>query len=103
MMRALLLVTLIAGCAEDKTRFPVVISAVSDDGTPIPDLPITIGRIPAGVTDGEGKLRARVTGREGQRILVETTPPGVAKPNSCVSWSTSPHVAPPCTRTLSQR
>jgi hypothetical protein len=74
-MRALLLLTLLAGCAEDKTRFPVVISAVSDDGTPIPDLPITIGRIPAGVTDGEGKLRARVSGREGQKILVETTPP----------------------------
>ena len=32
--------------------------------------------------------------------VVETTPPGTASPNSCVSRSQSPHVAPPCTRTV---
>ena len=32
--------------------------------------------------------------------VVEMTPPGVAKPIACVSWSKSPHVTPPCARTV---
>ena len=30
--------------------------------------------------------------------VIDTTPPGVARPRAVVSWSTSPHVAPPWTQ-----
>ena len=32
--------------------------------------------------------------------VVETTPPGTARPNACVSRSRSPHVTPACARTV---
>jgi hypothetical protein len=73
-MRILLLI-LIAGCAEEQSKFPVVITAVTDDGTPMPELPILLGKANAGRTDADGKLRVRVTGREGQRIQVSTVAP----------------------------
>ncbi len=74
-MKQVVLLLALAGCSEEASKFPVVITAVSDDGSPIADLPIVIGKQPAGSTDENGKLRVRVTGKEGQKILVETTPP----------------------------
>jgi hypothetical protein len=75
-MRALLLaLALCAGCNEEATRFPVVVSAITDDGKPIADLAITLGNRPAGKTDADGKLKVRVQGKEGQKIAVGVTPP----------------------------
>ena len=39
----------------------------------------------------------------GVSVVVDTTPPGTARPNTWASRSTSPHVAPPCTRTVPPR
>ena len=64
-----------AGCAEEESRFPVVISALTDDGKPFPDLPVTLGNKPAGKTDAEGHLKLRVVGKEGQKIAVVVTAP----------------------------
>jgi hypothetical protein len=65
----------LAGCNEEAGKFPVVVMAMSDDGKPMPDLPVTIGRSPAGKTDAEGRLRVRVVGKEGQKLAVAVTPP----------------------------
>ena len=77
-MRALAVLLLLAGgCAEEEGRFPVVVVTVTDDGQPLPDLPVIVGKTPAGKTDAEGKLKLRVRGREGSRIGVTVaTPPG---------------------------
>jgi hypothetical protein len=61
---------LMGGCNEEAGKFPVVISAVTDDGKPMPDLPVTIGRSPAGKTGADGKLQMRVVGKEGQKLAV---------------------------------
>lgn len=63
------------GCSEEGGHFPVVVRTVSDDGQNIPDVAITLGRAPAGKTDADGKLRVRVAGREGQKIVVGVTVP----------------------------
>jgi hypothetical protein len=77
-MRALVAVLLLAvGCAEEEGRFPVVVTTMTDDGQPLPDLPVVIGKTPGGKTDADGKLKIRVRGREGARIPVSVaTPPG---------------------------
>ena len=75
MKRLCVLLALVGGCSEEQGKFPVVITAVTDDGKPMPDLPILLGRAHAGKTDPEGKLRVRVTGKEGQRISVSTVAP----------------------------
>ncbi len=74
-MKALVLLALLAGCNEEAARFPVVITALTDDGKPFPDLPISLGRAPAGKTDADGRLKMRVVGKEGQKITVGVTPP----------------------------
>jgi hypothetical protein len=60
----------LGACSSEPTRFPVVITAVSDDGRPMPDVPITLGKAPAGKTDAEGHLRIRVAGSEGMKVAV---------------------------------
>lgn len=69
---ALLLCT---ACTEEESRFPVVITAVTDDGKPLADLAVSLGRAPAGRTDATGHLRRRVVGKEGQKVTVSVTVP----------------------------
>ncbi len=64
-----------AGCAEEEGRFPVVVSTETDDGQPLPDLPVTVGRTPAGRTDASGKLKMRVVGKEGARVTISVETP----------------------------
>ncbi len=64
-----------AACNQEPARFPVVITAVTDDGKPFPDLPITLGKAPAGKTDADGHLRVRVAGNEGMKVAVSVVPP----------------------------
>jgi hypothetical protein len=59
-----------SGCAEEESRFPVVVSTVTDDGKPLPGLAVTVGRAAAGKTDAEGRLRVRVRGKEGARVAI---------------------------------
>jgi hypothetical protein len=72
---ALIAVAALSACSEEAGKFPVVITVVTDDGKPMPDLPVTIGRSPAGRTDAEGKLKVRVVGKEGQKLTVGVTVP----------------------------
>jgi hypothetical protein len=64
-----------AGCAEEEGKFPVVVTTETDDGQPLPDLPVTVGKTPAGKTDATGKLKIRVVGKEGARVLVTVATP----------------------------
>jgi hypothetical protein len=64
-----------AGCAEEEGKFPVVVTTETDDGQPLPDLPVTVGKTPAGRTDATGKLKIRVVGKEGARVLVTVATP----------------------------
>lgn len=64
-----------AGCTDDNGKFPVIISTLTDDGQPLPDLPVTVGRRPAGHTDADGKLRIRIVGREGAKIAIRVATP----------------------------
>jgi hypothetical protein len=64
-----------AGCAEPEARFPVVITALTDDGKPVAELAVTLGHAAAGRTDGAGKLALRVVGKEGQRVVVTVAVP----------------------------
>jgi hypothetical protein len=74
--RALVLVALLAtGCSEEQGRFPIVVVTQTDDGKPLPGLPVTVGRAAAGKTDAEGKLRVRVPGKEGARIPITVATP----------------------------
>ena len=63
------------GCSEEDARFPVVITTETDDGQPLADLPVTVGRSPAGKTDATGKLKLRVVGREGARVAITVAVP----------------------------
>jgi hypothetical protein len=70
-MRGLALAALlVAACSEEAGKFPVVITALSDDGKPFPDLAVTLKKTPAGRTDADGRLKMRVTGKEGEKIPV---------------------------------
>ena len=85
MMKALALTMLVlaaAGCAEEEGRFPVVITTETDDGQPLADLPVTVGRTPAGKTDAAGKLKMRVVGREGARLAITVATPKGYRPAS---------------------
>jgi hypothetical protein len=53
----------------------VVVTTITDDGKPLAELPVTLGKSLAGKTDADGKLKVRVVGKEGQRIPVGITPP----------------------------
>jgi hypothetical protein len=64
-----------AGCADEEGRYPVVVITQTDDGQPLPDLPVTVGKTPAGKTDAAGKLKMRVVGKEGARVLVTVATP----------------------------
>lgn len=70
-----LLAAAAVGCTEESGRFPVVISTTTDDGRPLPDLPVTVGKTPAGHTDGEGKLKLRIVGKEGARVAISVATP----------------------------
>jgi hypothetical protein len=82
---ALLLSALAAGCAEEEGKFPVVVTTETDDGQPLPDLPVTIGKTPAGKTDATGKLKMRVVGKEGARVAVTVATPKGYRPASTSS------------------
>lgn len=69
------LLPLVAACAEEEGRFPVVVTTETDDGQPLADLPVTVGRTPAGKTDASGKLKMRVVGKEGARVAVTVATP----------------------------
>jgi hypothetical protein len=63
------------GCTEEEGKFPVVVTTETDDGQPLPDLPVTIGKTPAGKTDASGKLKMRVVGKEGARVAITVDTP----------------------------
>lgn len=67
--------TLLGACADDEGRFPVVVTTETDDGQPLAELPVTVGKTPAGKTDANGKLRMRVVGKEGARVAVTVATP----------------------------
>lgn len=66
---------LVGGCTEEEGRFPVIVSTETDDGQPLPDLPVTVGKTPAGRTDANGKLKMRVVGKEGARVAITVDTP----------------------------
>ncbi len=70
-----LALVLAGGCAEEEGRFPVVVMTQTDDGQPLPDLPVTVGKTPAGRTDANGKLKLRVVGKEGARVATTVETP----------------------------
>lgn len=72
---ACLAALLLAACAEEQSRFPVVITTVTDDGKPLSDVPVNLGASPAGVTGADGRLQVRVAGKEGQRVPVSVVLP----------------------------
>jgi hypothetical protein len=74
-MKWLVIVALLAGCAEEEGRYPVVVTTQTDDGQPLADLPVTVGKTPAGKTDATGKLKMRVVGKEGARVVVSVATP----------------------------
>jgi hypothetical protein len=65
----------LAACSQEPARFPVLITAVTDDGKPVADLPVTLGKAPAGKTDADGHLRVRVAGTEGMKVTVTVAVP----------------------------
>ncbi|MDB4966332.1 MAG: hypothetical protein JWN44_2021 [Myxococcales bacterium] len=74
-MKWLAIVALLAGCAEEEGKFPVVVNVVSDDGAPLADLPVIVGKTPAGKTGPDGKLKMRVLGKEGSRVAISVATP----------------------------
>jgi hypothetical protein len=66
---------LVGGCTEEEGRYPVIVSTETDDGQPLPDLPVTVGKTPAGRTDANGKLKMRVVGKEGARVAITVDTP----------------------------
>ncbi|MGZ3442348.1 MAG: hypothetical protein ACXVDD_22665, partial [Polyangia bacterium] len=71
----LVAIVLAAGCAEEEGRFPVVVTTLTDDGQPLADLPVTVGRALAGRTDANGTLKMRVVGKEGARVAISVATP----------------------------
>jgi hypothetical protein len=65
----------LAACNTEPARFPVVITAVTDDGKPVPNLPVTLGKASAGSTDADGHLRVHVSGKEGMKVAVSVQVP----------------------------
>ncbi len=63
------------GCSQEESRFPVVVTTETDDGQPLPDLPVTVGKTPAGRTDAAGRLKMRVVGKEGARVAISVVTP----------------------------
>jgi hypothetical protein len=74
-VKRILPLLLVVACNGDGGKFPVVISVVSDDGKPFANVAVTLGKAPAGSTDEAGHLRARVLGKEGQKVDVSVTVP----------------------------
>lgn len=74
-MKWLALIVLLAGCAQEESRFPVIVTTMTDDGQPLADLPVTVGKTPAGRTDAAGRLKMRVVGKEGARIVISVPTP----------------------------
>jgi len=85
--RWLALVALVGavGCAEEEGRFPVVVTTETDDGQPLADLPVTVGKTAAGRTDATGKLKMRVVGKEGARIAITVATPKGYRPASAAN------------------
>ena len=77
-----ILIAAAAGCTEEESRFPVVVTTTTDDGQPLPDLPVTVGKTPAGRTDASGRLKMRVVGKEGQRVAITVPTPKGYRPAS---------------------
>jgi hypothetical protein len=73
----------VLGCAEPDAPFPIVLTAVSDDGTPLPNLAVTVGGTP-GKTGADGKLQLRIVGKEGARIAIAVTTPAGFRPLTAV-------------------
>jgi hypothetical protein len=69
-MRWLALALSLAACTESESRFPVVISTMTDDGRPFPDVPVTLGKAMAGKTGPDGRLSVNVRGKEGMKVSV---------------------------------
>jgi hypothetical protein len=63
------------GCTESESRFPVVISTMTDDGRPFPDVPVTLGKAAAGKTGADGRLSVNVRGKEGVKVSVSIDVP----------------------------
>lgn len=87
-MRAIVVALLVVagGCAEQPDKFPVVVTVVSDDDKPFVGVPIRFGPNLAGNTDTDGKLKVRVNGKEGQKVVVSIdVPKGFRMPASATA------------------
>jgi hypothetical protein len=71
---------LAGGCAEEQSKFAVVFTVATDDGRPLADIPMTLGKVPLGKTDAQGRLQKQVAGKEGQRIGVSIEVPKGYRP-----------------------
>jgi hypothetical protein len=70
----------VAGCVEEDSRFPVVVSVTTDDGKPLAGLAVTVGNVAAGKTGSDGKLSLHVVGKEGARVPVAVATPAGYRP-----------------------
>jgi hypothetical protein len=75
LVAAVAVIGLVAGCAEEEGRFPVVVNVISDDGAPLPGITVAVGKTPAGKTGPDGKLKMRVVGKEGSRVAISVATP----------------------------
>jgi hypothetical protein len=73
--RAFILLLALGASCQKPRHFPVVVSAISDDGEPIKGVAVTIGKSFIGITDEEGRVRTRLDGQEGSRVPVEVDVP----------------------------
>jgi hypothetical protein len=73
--RLALLSLVLAACTAAESRFPVLVTVVTDDGKPVPGVAVALGRAPARATDGEGHLALNVLGHEGMKVPVTVEVP----------------------------
>lgn len=72
---AISLVTLWLGACGDGRKFTVIVEVQSDDGKPMPAVPVKLGDGTRGLTNEMGQLVRRVVGEEGARFPVVVEPP----------------------------
>lgn len=68
-------VVLLCACTTDLTRFPVVVTVATDEGEPMPGLPVAVSGAGSRVTDPQGRVRMRIEGREGTQLTIAVAAP----------------------------
>jgi hypothetical protein len=75
-MRALVVIALLAGCAEEvPERFDVRVTALSDEGEPLAGLPVRVDERLLARTDEDGVVDLSLPGPEGRRVVIAVDPP----------------------------